>query len=78
GQENSTTPKGPAKDPWGGGRLFGNPMTPGARQARQKLADAESVERDSSQNYGQGSFGFHVWPPDQPPLVRLNARILYH
>ena len=29
-------------------------------------------------DYDQGSVGFHVWPPDQPPLVRLNARILYH
>ena len=49
-----------------------------ARQHRHNQADADSVERDSAQNYDQGSVGFHVWPPDQPPLVRLNARILYH
>jgi hypothetical protein len=55
-----------------------NQIAQEARQHRHNQADADSVERDSAQNYDQGSVGFHVWPPDQPPLVRLNARILYH
>nr|QWP89223.1 Nucleoid occlusion factor SlmA [Escherichia coli] len=53
-----------------------NQIAQEARQHRHNQADADSVERDSAQNYDQGSVGFHVWP-DQPPLVRLNV-ILYH
>ncbi|TRT17113.1 hypothetical protein DNP08_23835, partial [Salmonella enterica subsp. enterica serovar Panama] len=62
----------------GGGAVGGNRSGQGAGRHRHNQADADSVERDSAQNYDQGSVGFHVWPPDQPPLVRLNARILYH
>lgn len=62
----------------GGDVVRVNQIAQEARQHRHNQADADSVERDSAQNYDQGSVGFHVWPPDQPPLVRLNARILYH
>ncbi|TRT31722.1 hypothetical protein DNP04_23465 [Salmonella enterica subsp. enterica serovar Panama] len=43
-----------------------------------KQGEGDGVGGESVRNYEQGSVGFHVWPPDQPPLVRLNARILYH
>ncbi|GHL23160.1 hypothetical protein ECZU24_60010 [Escherichia coli] len=57
----------------GGDVVRVNQIAQEARQHRHNQADADSVERDSAQNYDQGSVGFHVWPPDQPPLVRLNA-----